>query len=435
MDLDVPTECYGFLTSYLVSTTSEEGIKILNNLFSEYMSGIQQPLPNFYQVKPELPPEISIPSVNFAFFKLKQIQSKIEQKNDAQIGVALGIVSKLIIVLSNSNQNETNLFFDSVSFENWIRLTTRIDRNLLKKIRSIEAYANQNKTVRRHPYITLHLFQNFVFTLSDSPENSEFYSPDILDDFFFQFLLSNDFFPKYDRLIKMLFHQQTVSFKKYLPKLNEFIKKQILHIDPKDKKIALILKCSILKVIFTRYFLKTPTLFSEDPEDDLILQKCLVLKTFTPVQFKISQSFILASQFHTPFFILLQRNSYLSLASNELFMLQFLTNPIDLVASIFRTLQFLEAFVASNLHEKKTGHPLVIELQDLAKYKTGLSFDDILSLFVPIFSCNPPSNPVSISKLFELIDGLQISPPFEFSSLIYSSTIHYLTNLQNPIFQ
>jgi hypothetical protein len=111
--------------------------------------------------------------------------------------------------------------------------------------------------------------------------------------------------------------------------------------------------------------------------------------------------------------------------------LHFMTNPVDIIASVFIVLKAGEEFVKQNHLENRFGpYVSMFDRNKVANVSQQLSFDDFFPMFCLIFALACPVNGAAISDLISRLTGMALSPAFDFAKLFFTSALQYVKNVK-----
>lgn len=153
--------------------------------------------------------------------------------------------------------------------------------------------------------------------------------------------------------------------------------------------------------------------------------KCSLIRSTTPRILKISTSVIRKDLMDYPFTSLVKMSSDLQAASMNLQMIQFLTNPLDIIDLIYQAIKCIEKFVDNSSNDIKSGQVHKDQSKKAIPKVNTMSFDDFFSLFWPLFALNPIGNCLTVASLLTSVTNYSISSPFDFVKLLYVSAVEY----------
>lgn len=198
-----------------------------------------------------------------------------------------------------------------------------------------------------------------------------------------------------------------------MKELDQVNKSFNLLFEPKNANERLVMHSAIVRVMFDEISLvKNFFLFSEEGSE-MFVEKCAVIRRQTPKKLQIVENIMLPVYMNQPFEEIVSISPDLIDATRILNSLHFLTNPYDIVYQTFKAVRSIDQFVKNNLG---------------GKGNTNMSFDDVFSLFCPVMAMDPPKNAVALSRFLLSVDGLKFSQPLDFSKLMLSSSIDYISN-------
>lgn len=190
----------------------------------------------------------------------------------------------------------------------------------------------------------------------------------------------------------------------------------------------LIIKCAVLRNIFDRIYSIMPNILKEESDiatRHIFENKCSLIRSTTPRILKISTSVIRKDLMDYPFTSLVKMSSDLQAASMNLQMIQFLTNPLDIIDLIYQAIKCIEKFVDNSSNDIKSGQVHKDQSKKAIPKVNTMSFDDFFSLFWPLFALNPIGNCLTVASLLTSVTNYSISSPFDFVKLLYVSAVEY----------
>jgi len=124
---------------------------------------------------------------------------------------------------------------------------------------------------------------------------------------------------------------------------------------------------------------------------------------------------------------LVQRSPVLQRAVSSLSTVQFMTNPIDIIANVFTSLKAAEEFVRTNSLESRFGQ--FVSMFDPAKVASAsdqLAFDELFPLFCSVFAASCPVNASAVAAFTGRIGAAGMSAAFDFAKLFLSSAVEHV---------
>jgi hypothetical protein len=122
---------------------------------------------------------------------------------------------------------------------------------------------------------------------------------------------------------------------------------------------------------------------------------------------------------------IIQRSPHLEEAVSLLATVQFLVNPLEIMAAIFRSIKLAEEFVRQNRLANRFGE-FVSMFASTNVAKGQLAFDDFFPLYCLIFASAAPSNAAAISALLFRLAGISIPAAFECGRMFFASAVEYV---------
>jgi hypothetical protein len=304
--------------------------------------------------------------------------------------------------------------------------------SVLSHLLSLKRYVNRYIVSPRFPEIPLEPGQISLRASAGDAIESVDYSPFSAFDSFFIFWVSGsrEFgFPQFDRIVNEVLALDKGRID--LELLKPLLKSLFQVFKPKSSTEVIVVKHAIYRVFFDRLYLKKPSLLEgNDGDRRKLANQCERVRWLTPRQMSIPEKIMKPEMMDVAFALLAQRTVQLQQAVGFISSLHFLTNPIDIMATVFSALKAGEEFVKQNSFEKRFGRWVsMFDREKVSGVADQLAFDDFFPMFCLMFSLAPPANAISIANLLSQVSGVSLSPAFDFAKLFFTSTVQYLRNV------
>ncbi|EAY04644.1 hypothetical protein TVAG_227610 [Trichomonas vaginalis G3] len=208
-------------------------------------------------------------------------------------------------------------------------------------------------------------------------------------------------------------------------KLNEILIELQNQFNITTREHKIILKCVFVRYCFDFMYQFWPELF-KCPTSNAFLKKCSVVGSYSPAKLGLCANPFTEEQYNTPIMNLLHDLSLKSIV-DQLSIIQFLVNPLDIVANISIALNMLGEFAKSNATYRRLGRFASMASDIMPKKNDMLSFDDCFSLFFVTFVMYPPVTAPSISEILKYFD-MGYSQPMKYSRDIFIASVDHVLN-------
>ena len=186
-----------------------------------------------------------------------------------------------------------------------------------------------------------------------------------------------------------------------------------------SKSHSTLIKCSLIRYVFDSCWQSLSCLLA-CPESADFQNRCALIGSFSPAAIELSQNPFTDEQYNMPISRLDAVPAIKRIADN-LKEIQFLTNPLDIVARILASISKISDVVRENGNLKKMGRFASMVNDVKPKKREMLSFDDCFSLFFVAFITQAPPCAPAIAKFLSSFDvGLSQQMKYAESLLIAS---------------
>ena len=372
------------------------------------------------------------PSVNFCARKLtKYLDIYCSYANDFFLKAAnhVSLVIAHITEMQKSNVTvyclpASDVEFHFVSLFEAVPFVTQIS----SKIRRLRAFVNKYKYSVRLPVVPIeHMQAAMKESASRADVSTEFSVYGVYDDFMFCYVYSRqDFLAEIDELVKDIISQGTKQLTDFR-RVEGLVANMVKSLKPMDQKDVFVVRCGIVRIFFDRLYILSSDYLRTQAVDTKFVAACEKLREMTPSQMSVGEYLLPPEIMNTPFSKITEKEDVLLKAINDIRMIQFYTNPLDVMACVLRTLKAVERFVREKSPELGDGQ----RAYDIA---SQMSFDDFFPLFCLVFAVDPPVNSHDVAHLLSSAVGLITSAAMEFAKLFLTSSVDYMAHAEDEPF-
>ncbi|OHT12002.1 hypothetical protein TRFO_18282 [Tritrichomonas foetus] len=160
--------------------------------------------------------------------------------------------------------------------------------------------------------------------------------------------------------------------------------------------------------------------------NDHFFEVCEILRWFSPNAMKINSNLLNDKMMDIPFVNLVNNEPLLKDAAFFISDTQFLTCPLDIIASVYYSLKMIEQFLHKCSFEKKVGQFAWMFDNDKKNGTNFIEFDDIFPLFCLLFAYSPPTNALAIGNAVMSFCDIKLSHSFDYSRLFFKSAVDFI---------
>lgn len=188
-----------------------------------------------------------------------------------------------------------------------------------------------------------------------------------------------------------------------------------------------IFSSAIIRIIFDQVYIKYPNFLIDDTINQMFASNCNKFKYLTPDELGITEGIFTGLQRTQPFTTIDSSNVLFRQAVELIMMTQFYVNPIDLVYSLFQSMQKFDMIMKRNSVESKMGSFIsLIDEESISKLQLSMSFDDFFTIFYAAISVNPPSNSSCICNFLKAVSAIKVAPPMTYAASLFTAGVLHL---------
>ena len=300
--------------------------------------------------------------------------------------------------------------------------------SVVPKLRRLRAFLNKYRFSVRMPSIPIeHVRAAMKESAAKVDVSTEFSAHGVYDDFLFCFVQSRqDFLDEIDELVKDVISQggkQLADFRK----VEGLVAKMVKSLKPIAQKDIFVVRCGIVRIFFDRLYVLSGDYLRTEAMNGQFSASCEILRCMTPRQMNVSDYLLTPEVMDQPFDKTVENEELLRNAIKDIAVIQFYTNPLDVMACVLRTLKAIEKFVRSSTSAQGSES----RVYDVA---SQMSFDDFFPLFCFVFAADPPVNAHDVARLLSSAVGLITSSAMEFAKLFFTSAVEYIAHAEDEPF-
>jgi hypothetical protein len=405
-----------------------EFVRGLSDLIAEYTGRSQAAIPERYRLGP-IPARKAVQRTAFvAAYVHRCLSEKIELFHRQYFAMAAHHITNLLGLIKQKRQRGISVHCSVEQVQNYFMSTYQVRSPvaLLRRLLSLKAYVIRRMQTPRVVEIAVSELEVSLRTSALQVISTIDFSPFCpFDDHFALYVLRSGSARRFDEIVDRV----GAGGKTIDPgPINEIISNSCQLVKPKTPAEVAVIKNAVYRFLFDRLYVKYPRLISGDGADCAQLgQICDRIRWLTPREMGIPAKMLKAGMVDIAFASLVQRSPLLQKAVSELSGVQFLTNPVDIIAHVFLSLKSGEEFVRQNSFESRFGQFVsMFDPSKVANVSDQLSFDDFFPMFCLIFSLAWPVNASAIIRLTARFRGVGLPPSFDFASLFFTSVMQYV---------
>lgn len=197
-----------------------------------------------------------------------------------------------------------------------------------------------------------------------------------------------------------------------------------------------VIVCALYRIFFDTLYLKFSHLLDDQFTSNLFFRNCNIFRTMTPAELEITEGIFTEQQKNQPFISIDKTVENFHNAVDYIMSVHFCVNPLDLVASLFMSMQKFNIIMKRNSLEPKMGQLIsVIDEDTIAKLQLPTSFDDFFSIFYAAITIDPPSNPMAIKDFLLAFSQIKMDPPMAYAASLFSAGVSHLMSTKKMTFK
>ena len=427
------------------SKKSQEGLLELFERFSKLSLGTVQVKPQKWKDEDVLSYH---PKVIFSISKIKKLVRKLRAINEKYYTDVASEVSKMLCYIEDCEENGKIAVCDVEKFQKTTEKNAFQSEQAtteFAKLKRLVIYTNTYyKVPPLRPIPIEHLTRLVKETSKNVEKSLKYVWPNAFDTYYAQYVSTTSKIGEFQEApsaiiapsVDYVKNEEEINEKSFASKdknkamrgekvdftvIKSFIRKQENDFKlSKDENV--VIECAAIRFLFDLYYTKYPTYlvnyqtkeaidehFKE--QENKIQKDCLLIRKMSPAKLLLRKELFTDEQYNMSFVELCDMSNDLQGAILELSSIVLYTNPIDIVAVVFKTLKHAENFIYSNFSKPE---------------KNLMSFDDFFGIFFPIFSLSPPPNCAVLLEFVSTFGEIDYSQPFQFAYAIFTSAIEFI---------
>jgi hypothetical protein len=306
----------------------------------------------------------------------------------------------------------------------------------LRRIQCLRFYIERESVFPLWPVVPrAHLDLSMRESASRVLFQADFSPHGFFDDIFAFWLIASGEMSEFDSAIEAA--AELKNGKINLSLLSEVVGKFIAMFHPIDGAEKAVIKHAVYRFFFDRLFMIHPELLivKEDQMTKLMLG-CHHLKWATPNAMIIPETLMKPEMMNQAFSSIVQKNHQLEEAVRLIGSIQFLVNPMEILAVIFQAIKTGEEFVRQNRMSNRFGEFMgMFEKQKVPGVGGQLAFDEFFPLFCLMFAAAAPSNAPAVVEFLGNLVGLAIPPAFQFAKMSFATVVQYIEEMKESELQ
>ena len=326
--------------------------------------------------------------------QLGLIQEKLHCAVEDSAQFVVRLVSQMISILKDCSSQEIAVNCRIMEFHDFISSKFRNDPTQIKIKRHVHALDQYIMRNFKTDSLKKETLQSGMQEVSQCPPPpTDYYDYNFLDEQFSIYMAEreeNSMIPTENSLI--------------VSSLNDFLHSVSANLEPQSDSEYLAISSVAIRYYFS--YLSYPPAPIESFNE--FCSKCQQIISMTPTELAVTDFLIKPGYEDMPFTEMALSDSNIQKAAEYLEEIQFYTTPIDISNLIYLAMKSIEQFANAN------------------SGTSSLSFDDLFSIFYPIFAMRPATNCQAVSDFLSGMQGFIFSPTFDFTRMVYTSAVSYI---------
>ena len=367
------------------------------------------------------------PQVRYVTRKLEKMQQKLVEFSENFFITAASKISRIAHFLSEAKKSNCPVIIYYHELRKFIQKQHDFDPlnvKLRKRIAILDFYANKMTKMPILPIIPDQQIIAVAREVSNTVDPVTLHSvPSVLDDFIYYYVMANDCLSYFDQLVdRIKVKSKLINMKPLTP----FVVKFAQRFGEIEKNEIQVIRVTLLRFFFDRFYIKYPQLFIEQSELEKFIKNCSKMSSMSTKELRIPKKFVRDGEDEVPLKDLVSRNGILQEALENLLKASFYAYPTDILQCIYGSMKCVEKYTKTAELERKYGSNIEWDSREAAVAASDMAFDDFFPLFTGVFSIAPPSNAVAIYHFFEMVEKLSIPTTFDFAKVIFMTGVSHI---------
>lgn len=178
-----------------------------------------------------------------------------------------------------------------------------------------------------------------------------------------------------------------------------------------NKSYFAVMKSAALRILFDTYYLENEAILVGPKCNVKFILACEKTLKKTPRELGISHHLTLDENQDVPMLDLLKKSKHFIMATENLILLDFYTNPMDVAYVAYCSIKEIEDGI-----REITGKSGPLEMSN----------DDLFGFLVSCFSVNPVGSPTTFNRFLNLFDDMRLSNNLQYASICLKTVVSYL---------
>jgi len=181
-----------------------------------------------------------------------------------------------------------------------------------------------------------------------------------------------------------------------------------------DKKRFTVMRCASIRILFDLYFIQNYSVLFGALCSKKFIENCHRVREMTPKALNINPTIIGNHNMDIPMVKIIESNHDLMDSIEMMFTSQFYCNPLDMAEQFHKGIKAIERGIRT--------------ISNQPQCFLDLSFDDLFSIVLPIYSSKPCASPPALHRFLSLFQDLKLSTSLEYSNVSLKALISFLSN-------
>ena len=417
----------------LILESMDQIISKTHMLFGTFVTLSEEHKNNLFSYKP-VSDENLYPKAKYAQLKMQKLQSRFYEYSESFYMRAAVNVSKITHFLAEAQLNSCPVYVYTDEIQNYVNKLYEQDETLntlKKKIKELDDYANYIGHSPVYPDIPVQQILAVAKEVSGTVNPETLHSsPNILDDFIFYFIQTNNMNQQFEGLMKeVTVNEKLINMRPFSPFIVNFVQKSFGVEIPSNE--VNVLRVAVARYFFEQFYLHIWKLYVEQPNIDFFLQNCIIMSNKKPYEMKIPERYVRDCDKDSTFVEIIQNNKTLQELLDNLLTASFYIYPADILQSVYAAMKNAEQYAKIALLERKYGENIDWSSEEAAEATSDMAFDDFFPLFTGFFSVSPPSNALALYNFFNMIERLVVPSTFDYAKIVFMTSIDHLLHFND----
>jgi hypothetical protein len=369
-----------------------------------------------YDLPPSLPPHQQPPPVNFARHKHRKRVTQLDLYAQTYFALAASLSSTLLASYQERRRSGAAIHCFVTELRDYILRnfeTREVPTRLRRHAASLRAFVCSAGRAPLWPAVPIEQLRVAMRDSAVDVVHDFWFSPyGFFDDMFVFAVKGLSSVPPFDEAAAAVDFVRILELRKIWV---EICRPQ----NPREKAVVV---HAVYRFFFDRVFLRSPSaLTSTDAESRKIREMCEKLRVKTPEEVAVPEDMMLPEMMAQPFNLLTQNSLTLLNAVKILESIVFITNPGDILMTIFASLKAGQEFVHQN------------RVTSAHKETDAIALDEFLPLFTLIFAQASPADAYAIARFCASLRPSKMMASLGVAAAWFESTLEHVENLMGEL--